>query len=89
MSLALWSEACPAGEWLVTRLNVPPSASSDDDRPKDITVVAIASDGTWGVATEPTTGRAIANAIADCKKKHYSKIGCGSEITTVRGGAAA
>jgi hypothetical protein len=53
---------------------------------KDITVVAIAPDGTWGVATEPTTGHAIANAIADCKKKYQSKIGCGSRITTIRGG---
>jgi hypothetical protein len=82
ISIDLWSETCPAAE-----LNVPPNASRDiDSWPKDVTVVAIAPDGTWGVATEPTTGRAIANAIADCKKKHRSKLGCGSEITTVRGG---
>jgi len=84
--LGLWSEACTAGEWPATELNVPPPASADDDGQKDVTVVAITPDGTWGVATEPTTGRAIANAIADCKSKYRSKIGCGSLITLVRGG---
>ena len=86
MSLGLCSEECSGGEWSATELNEPPIANADEYWQKDITVVAIAPDGTWGVATEPTTGRAIANAIAECKKKYQSKIGCGSEITTVRGG---
>jgi hypothetical protein len=86
MSLGLCSEECSGGEWSATELNEPPIANADEYWQKDITVVAIAPDGTWGVATEPTTGRAIANAIADCKKKHHSKVGCGSELTTVRGG---
>src|SRR5262249_54192023 len=82
ISLGLWSETCAA-----TELNVPPTASTAIDWwQKDVTVVAIAPDGTWGVATEPRTGRAIANAIADCKNKYQSKIGCGSRIITVRGG---
>jgi hypothetical protein len=86
MSLGLCSEECSGGECSATELNEPPIANADEYWQKDITVVAIAPDGTWGVATEPTTGRAIANAIAECKKKYQSKIGCGSEITTVRGG---
>jgi len=86
MSLGLCSEECSGGEWSATELNEPPIVNADEYWQKDITVVAIAPDGTWGVATEPTTGRAIANAIAECKKKYQSKIGCGSEITTVRGG---
>jgi len=81
VSLGLWSEACAGGEWSATELNVPPSASTDD-----YTVVAITPDGTWGVATDPITGRAIANAMADCKNKYQSKIGCGSRIITIRGG---
>jgi hypothetical protein len=86
ISLGLWSEACSGGEWPATELNVPPTASTDDDWQKDYTVVAIAPDGTWGVATEPIIGHAIANAIADCKKKYQAKIGCGSRITSIRGG---
>ena len=84
ISIDLWSEACPAAE-----LNVPPSASTDTDinsGSKDITVVAIAPDGTWGVATDPIIGRAIANAMDECKSKYQSKIGCGSRILFVRGG---
>ena len=65
ISLGLWSEASAGGEW--------PAASTDDYWDKDVTLVAIAPDGTWGVATEPFIGRAIANAIADCKKKIPSK----------------
>jgi hypothetical protein len=86
ISLGLWSEACADWEWPATGLNVPPTASTDNYWQKDVTVVAITPDGTWGVATEPTTGRAIANAIADCKNKYKSKIGCGTMITSVRGG---
>jgi hypothetical protein len=71
ISLGLWSEASAGREW--------PAASTD-------TVVAIAPDGTWGVATEPSIGHAIANAIADCKTKYQSKIGCGSQMTSIRGG---
>ena len=78
ISLGLWSEASAGGEW--------PAASTDDYWDKDVTLVAIAPDGTWGVATEPFIGRAIANAITDCKKKYHGKIGCGSRITSVRGG---
>ena len=86
ISLGLWSEACADREWPATELNVPPTASTDNYWQKDVTVVAITPDGTWGVATELTTGQAIANAIADCKNKYKSKIGCGSMITSVRGG---
>jgi len=82
ISLSLWSETCAA-----TELNVPPTASTDIDWwQKDLTVVVIAPDGTWGVATDPITGRAIANAMADCKNKYQSKIGCGSQMTFVHGG---
>jgi len=59
ISLGLWSEACADREWPATELNVPPTASTDNYWQKDVTVVAITPDGTWGVATELTTGQAI------------------------------
>jgi hypothetical protein len=86
VSLGLWSEACFGGEWSAAELSGPPAANTDEYRQKDLTVMAIAPDGTWGVATDPITGRAIANAMAECKKKYQSKIGCGSQIITIRGG---
>jgi len=52
-----------------------------DSRAVGITVVALAPDGTWGVATEPDTTRAIVNAIRNCKAKYKSEIGCGYQIT--------
>ena len=52
-----------------------------DGRAVGITVVALAPDGTWGVATEPDTTRAIVNAIRNCKAKYKSEIGCGYQIT--------
>jgi hypothetical protein len=52
----------------------------------EVTVLAIAPDGTWGVATERFTNRAIANAIADCKGKYQREIGCGYQFTSVHAG---
>lgn len=46
-------------------------------RTKPITVVALAPDGSWGVATEPYANNAIADAIASCKIKYRKEIGCG------------
>lgn len=59
---------------------------SDDHWWPDVTVLAIAPDGTWGVATDAFMNRAIANAIDDCKRKYKQEIGCGHRSTSVRGG---
>ncbi|MPZ56693.1 MAG: hypothetical protein GEU91_09405 [Rhizobiales bacterium] len=64
----------------------PTSVNWDDDWRNDVTVLAIAPDGTWGAATEPSMGRAIKNAIDHCKSKYQRKIGCGHRFTTIRGG---
>jgi hypothetical protein len=86
ISLGLLSQAiADDGEWRA-ELKLPPIASTDDDEWNDITVVAIAPDGTWGVATEPNLHRAINDAIGDCKRKYERKIGCGSQITSVVSG---
>jgi hypothetical protein len=62
------------------------TASADDDWQKDVTVLTIAPDGTWGVATDAFVSRAIALAIADCKRKYQREIGCGHRLTSIRAG---
>ena len=51
-----------------------------------VTVLTIAPNGAWGVATEIWTGRAIAKAIKNCKNTFSKKIGCGYRQTMVWGG---
>lgn len=67
-------------------LNAGSVASADDDWRKDVTVLTIAPDGTWGVATDTFINRAIALAIADCKRKYRRDIGCGHRFTSIREG---
>ena len=64
----------------------PPPVRTNFDRAKDVTVLAIAPDGTWGVATEPSMGQAIGRAIADCKRKYRHAIGCGYRSASIREG---
>src|SRR5688572_29802419 len=64
----------------------PTCAATGDDWQKDVTVLTIAPDGTWGAATEGSIGRAIANAIGDCKSRYRREIGCGHQLTSVRAG---
>src|SRR5262245_28638308 len=61
-------------------------ASAGDDWRTDVTVLTIAPDGTWGVATDDLVAHAIALAIADCKRKYRRDIGCGHRLTSVRAG---
>jgi hypothetical protein len=52
----------------------------------DWTVVAMAPDGTLGVATAATSGQAIAQAIRSCRTISRQRMGCGSQSGAVRGG---
>jgi hypothetical protein len=61
---------------------------SNSDWMSDITAVAIAPDGTWGVATQPYISAALAEAIANCKRKYTPKIGCGYRSVILRRGWA-
>ena len=63
-------------------------ARSAPDWTFDITAVAIAPDGTWGVATKPYTSAAIAEAIANCQRRYEHKIGCGYRSVISRRGWA-
>jgi hypothetical protein len=62
------------------------SAVANEDSRSDMTVVTVAPDGSWGVATESSTSRAIANAIVDCRSRYQHDIGCGHKMTSIRAG---
>ena len=57
-----------------------------EHRNEMVTAVAIAPDGTWGVATDAFVNHAISDAISSCKIKYRREIGCGSQTTTVHRG---
>ena len=52
----------------------------------EMTVVTMAGDGSWGVATGGSQGQAIAAAIRDCKAMAAAPSDCGAQFTTTRGG---
>jgi hypothetical protein len=62
-------------------LAVPASALDLDE----LTVVTLASDGSWGVATAASTGEAIAAAVRDCRAMARAPTDCGARLTTTRG----
>ena len=52
----------------------------------ELTVVTLARDGSWGVATAGSPGQAIAAAIRDCKAMAAAPNDCGAQFITTRGG---
>jgi len=52
----------------------------------DWTVVTMARDGSWGIATAALQGPAIASAIHDCKAMSSGQSDCGAQFTTIRAG---
>jgi len=50
------------------------------------TVLTMAPDGSWGVATEPFMNRAIAEAIRMCRGMSGQQLGCGAVLTSVQAG---
>jgi hypothetical protein len=61
---------------------VPANASDEEDW----TVVTMARNGSWGVATDASMGRAIFVAIRDCRAMSTGQNDCGAEFTTIRRG---
>jgi hypothetical protein len=59
---------------------------TDAEWTRDVTVLVIAPDGTWGTATEPFFDEAFAKAIAGCERKYRHRIGCGYRSTAIRAG---
>ena len=53
---------------------------------QDWTVVTLAQNGSWGVATDPSQASAIASAIRDCKAMSAEPSDCGASLNAIRGG---
>ncbi len=68
-----------------SRADLAPVSASEDYWAAP-TVLTIAPNGSWGTATDQSIHTAITTAIANCKKMHQEKIGCGSQFTTIRAG---
>jgi len=52
----------------------------------EMTVVTVARDGSWGVATAASQGEAIAGAVRNCKAMPSAPKDCGAQFVTTRGG---
>jgi hypothetical protein len=52
----------------------------------ELTVVTLAGDGSWGVATAGSTGEAIAGAIRGCRAMASGVTDCGAQFATTRVG---
>jgi hypothetical protein len=52
----------------------------------DFTVLTMAPDGAWGAATDSHIHVAIHQALSDCTAMSGKELGCGADLTTVRGG---
>jgi hypothetical protein len=52
----------------------------------ELTVVTLAQDGSWGVATATSQGPAIAGAVRDCRAMAGGTSDCGAQFATTRGG---
>lgn len=61
----------------------PPAPVLDLD---ELTVVTLARDGSWGVATAASQGPAIAAAVRDCRAMAAGPSDCGAQFATTRGG---
>jgi hypothetical protein len=59
-----------------------PASALDLD---EMTVITLAHDGSWGVATAASTGEAIAAAVQACRAMARAPTDCGARITTTRG----
>jgi hypothetical protein len=59
-----------------------PASALDLD---ELTVVTVARDGSWGVATAGSTGEAIAAAVRACRAMAGAPTDCGARFTTTRG----
>jgi hypothetical protein len=52
----------------------------------DFTVLTMAPDGAWGAATDSHIHVAIHQALSNCTAMSGKELGCGADLTTVRGG---
>jgi hypothetical protein len=67
-------------------LNTPLAQSYLQDWERDWTVLTMAPDGAWGVATDMWMIGALARAIDDCMAMSGAELGCGAHFITNRAG---
>jgi hypothetical protein len=65
---------------------IAPGYALDDEWQHDWTVLTLASNGAWGVATHNYIHLAIASAIRDCKAMSGGPNDCGARSSSVRAG---
>jgi hypothetical protein len=64
----------------------PPASTRFATSVEDWTVLTMAPDGAWGVATDEWINVAIARAISACKKMSRTELGCGAMFSSIRAG---
>lgn len=69
--------------WL---LATSPIAAADDER--NWTVLTVARNGNWGIASARTQGEAIAGALLRCQAMTADESDCGAEFVAFRSGLA-
>jgi hypothetical protein len=84
--MVIGSSSPPDAETDLTEYIVPPvSPATAFPVPEDpFTVLTMAADGSWGVATSIFIGEAISGAMAECKAMSGPKLGCGALSKTGR-----
>ena len=84
--MVIGSSSPPDAETDLTEYIVPPvSPAAAFPVPEDpFTVLTMAADGSWGVATSIFIGEAISGAMAECKVMSGPKLGCGALSKTGR-----
>jgi hypothetical protein len=84
--MVIGSSSPPDAETDLTEYIVPPvSPAAAFPVPEDpFTVLTMAADGSWGVATSIFIGEAISGAMAECKAMSGPKLGCGALSKTGR-----
>jgi hypothetical protein len=68
---------------MIVMLATIPAKAVDLD---ELTIVTLARDGSWGVATAGSHGQAIAAAVRECKAMAAAPNDCGAQFITTRGG---
>ena len=61
------------------------SAAADDN---NWIVLTVARNGSWGIATAPTQGEAIAGAVFRCQAMTAGESDCGAELVAFKSGLA-
>ena len=86
LSVTLGISQAPRADSYLPEYVVPPTSHLVIVREAPFTVLTIAPDGSWGVATNIFIGKAITDAMADCKSMSGPKVGCGYMSNGIQAG---